>query len=357
MLAASAAHQSEVGLASMCARALIIVVDCDAGRDAFFSAGGAGVIVAAMKVHGSRPAVVECCDVLGRASLHEEHAAAIFQAGGAAVLLGALRAHRSSQRTVSASALALSNICRNDRDTRAVLDAGGASAIVAALDEHASDIKVMEHCCYALRNMTSLWDDGCAFVITAGGAAAVTRGLRTLGSDNGVAREAIQVLLSLVSAAPRPATVAIAAVGGVAALMSAHHAHWGDVNVTKPSLSILGVMCRHEESVPFMLDVGGLPMLLELAERHAAADPDYFAHVMAALRNAHERLRLHAATTSPLDTGEDDGDTASRSSADETPGDAARGSGEAAEGSGEVTGDGSDAGSAQGGAVGSDRAE
>ena len=129
------------------------------GVPALAAAKDFAALVALMREHPADPVVARAvCEVfhdLARGS--DANRQAIGAAGGAEVVVLALKQHLAVASVAEWASHAAVNLAGNDANKAALAAAGGIEALTAVLHEHAANAEVMQYACGALYNIG--WSD------------------------------------------------------------------------------------------------------------------------------------------------------------------------------------------------------
>jgi hypothetical protein len=236
--------------------------------------GAAGVLVAALKAHGSLPAVVQyACGALRSLAAVPAGQIASLSAGAVPQIVAALRAHTREPAVVEWCCCALINFSNCSAGKEACLSEGAVPAIVDALQTFAGVPGVAEHACGALSNIANSDD----FDLNASMSAAVVAALQANASEP-VVVEAACLALSNFLAADEDASAPEGAVSAVVAALQDHGSVEGVVEYA--SRVLLGIFYQSGSAVDDIVEAGAVPLL-------AAA---FAAHSGRASRSAHYAL-------------------------------------------------------------------
>ena len=237
-----AAHESSAGVQEAGCGTLTNLAMGEKSRVTIAAKGGVDAVVRAMAAHGLSAGVQQAgCRALQNIGWNEENRVAIAAKGGIEAVVRAMAAHGSSAAVQQAGCAALTNLAANNDGIKvAIVAKDGIEAVVKAMAGHGSSVGVQEDGCWALANIASCesfglylirWNAPTRVAIAAkGGIEAVVRAMAAHESSEGVQRAGCAALKNF-AAYNDGNKVAIAAKDGIEAILKAMAGHGSSVGV------------------------------------------------------------------------------------------------------------------------------
>jgi hypothetical protein len=129
-------------------------------------------------------------------------------------------------------------LCRQDHNCGAFVSAGGIAAVLRGMGVHAGDAGVQEYGCGVFVNLTNGSPERKAAVASAGGIEAVLRAMGAHAGDVGVQELGCNALASLTFQSDERCA-AVAAAGGIEAVLRGMGAHIGSGSVQRYGCGVL----------------------------------------------------------------------------------------------------------------------
>jgi hypothetical protein len=247
-----------------------------------------------------------CCGALASLVVDAATRASVSSAGAVAAVLTAMRRHGDASVVQQRGCAALSQLCADEDNHSAVTSAGGVETIVTAMRRHESSVAVQEHGCSVLWSL-AVGATALPAVIAGGGVDAVVSAMRNHEDVLAVQRNGCGALLTLslppgegidiedarASADSRatdavvasfrllnrewrehPVRAAIAAAGGIDAVVTAMRCHGGAAAVQELGCRALLRLCLNDANVALAIAAGACDVLAAAGRRLASAVVD-----------------------------------------------------------------------------------
>jgi hypothetical protein len=254
-----AAQQNDVETVQRCCRQLgqldvgtanwKLERETDSNQDVVGELGGAEIVVASLQAHPYVEAVqgAGCYALANLVESHPANTAAAVAAGGIEAVVAALRAHPGAEVAQVHGCDALSGLMvHHPANQTAAAAAGAVEALVAALQAHPGSQSVQRSGCHALASLVGCHLANQTAAVAAAGIEAVVAAMRAHPGSESVLEGGCDALSELVTNGHHANQTAAAAAGAVEALVAALQAHPGSQMVQRSGCEALAyLVCYH----------------------------------------------------------------------------------------------------------------
>jgi hypothetical protein len=274
-----------------CAALMVIAMDRDnhkamsgaartAGRTSGGGGGGSGGVVA-MLVESMRRHPTNSCqqgyamDALASLATGDDMQAAVIRAGGAAVIVAAMKRHIDTSElqrrgcTVMVALLSTGGDGVASASQEALVRAGAIDAVVAAMRRHVRNEAVQWTGCCALAKLAANHEANQAAIARAGGVDSVLDAMRRHRTVAIVIKEALRAIAALASDSDA-CRQAVVRGGGIALLLTAMRDHIDDIHAQAYGGLAMSQLGKNPAIHATMIRAGGPDATGAAVRRHAA---------------------------------------------------------------------------------------
>jgi hypothetical protein len=222
------------------------------------SAGGIDAVASAMRRHADVAGVQEqgCGALANVADGNSANKSTIVRGDGVAAVVAAMRRHIDVAAVQEQGCRALLLFSFDSAANQAaVATAGGVEAVIAAMRRHADTSAVQREGCGALRNLTFNSDEAVSLV------------------DARVGTDSVEAAVSALRRLNRrwkdhPRRAAVAAAGGIDAIVAAMRRHASEAGVQEQGVAVLLNLALNDANVGLMVAAGGRDVVAAAKRAH-----------------------------------------------------------------------------------------